>query len=50
MPPEWAAIAPDGDKAARAIVVADYIAGMTDRYALGEVNRLFGDPGGSRVI
>lgn len=46
MPPEWAAIAQDSDQTARAIVVADYIAGMTDRYALGEVSRLFDDPGG----
>ncbi len=23
------------------VIVADYIAGMTDRYALGEVKRLF---------
>ena len=26
--------------AERAVVVADYIAGMTDRYALGEVKRV----------
>lgn len=30
-----------GDAAARARVVADYIAGMTDRYALDEYDRLF---------
>lgn len=49
MPPEWASLAgahggaaggAAGD-AARAVVVADYIAGMTDRYALQEVARLF---------
>ena len=40
MPPEWAARAGQGE-AARA--VADYIAGMTDRFALGEYRRLF-DP------
>lgn len=34
-----------GDIAARARVVADYIAGMTDRYAIGEFERLF-DPAG----
>jgi dGTPase len=43
MPPEWATLAAIPDAAARAIVVADYIACMTDRYALGEVKRLFGD-------
>lgn len=42
MPPEWATLAANRDDMARAIVVADYIAGMTDRYALGEVKRLFG--------
>ncbi len=31
------------DEAARARIVADYIAGMTDRYAIGEYRRLF-DP------
>jgi dGTPase len=30
-----------GDQAARARVIADYIAGMTDRYALDEYDRLF---------
>jgi dGTPase len=42
MPPEWAAEAMGRDEAARAVAVADYIAGMTDRYALGEVDRLAG--------
>ncbi|KAF2992825.1 deoxyguanosinetriphosphate triphosphohydrolase [Methylocystis sp. MJC1] len=42
MPAEWATQAAARDGAARAVVVADYIAGMTDRYALGEVKRLFG--------
>ncbi len=42
MPPEWAELAAAGDGAARAVVVADYIAGMTDRYALGEYRRLSG--------
>ncbi len=42
MPPEWATLATRQEGAGRAVVVADYIAGMTDRYALGEVERLFG--------
>ncbi len=42
MPPEWAAQAADRTGVARAVVVADYIAGMTDRYALGEVDRIAG--------
>ena len=40
MPAEWAAKAGEGD---RPRAVADYIAGMTDRFALGEYRRLF-DP------
>jgi dGTPase len=42
MPPEWAAQAVALEGADRAVVVADYIAGMTDRYALNEVKRVFG--------
>jgi len=42
MPAEWANLAAQGGKAERARVVADYIAGMTDRYALGEYRRLAG--------
>ncbi|HEY6521358.1 MAG TPA: deoxyguanosinetriphosphate triphosphohydrolase, partial [Roseiarcus sp.] len=38
MPPEWAAKA---DGQARARAVADYIAGMTDRFAIAEDARLF---------
>ncbi len=38
MPPEWAAKAGQGD---RARAVADYIAGMTDRFAIAEHARLF---------
>ncbi len=38
MPPEWAAKA---EERARARAVADYIAGMTDRFAIGEHARLF---------
>jgi dGTPase len=42
MPDEWAAQAVALAGADRAVVVADYIAGMTDRYALNEVKRVFG--------
>jgi dGTPase len=42
MPPDWALKAGDGE-AVRARAVADYIAGMTDRFALSEYRRLF-DP------
>ncbi|MFY9628127.1 MAG: deoxyguanosinetriphosphate triphosphohydrolase [Methylocystis sp.] len=42
MPQEWAAQASRGGDDARAHVVADYIAGMTDRYALGEYAQLSG--------
>ncbi len=38
MPAEWAAKAEEGD---RARAVADYIAGMTDRFAIAEHGRLF---------
>jgi dGTPase len=41
MPREWAARAEEGERERAA---ADYIAGMTDRFALGEYRRLF-DPG-----
>ncbi|MHB2166249.1 deoxyguanosinetriphosphate triphosphohydrolase [Alsobacter sp. R-9] len=41
MPPEWALGLEGADEAARAGRVADYIAGMTDRYALLEHRRLF---------
>jgi dGTPase len=45
MPPEWAALAEveaakEGE-AGKAGIVADYIAGMTDRYAVSEHRRLF---------
>lgn len=43
MPVEWAQLALAGEGDARALIVADYIAGMTDRYALGEYRRLFGE-------
>jgi dGTPase len=43
MSQEWAALASPLQDAERAAVVADYIAGMTDRFALHERQRLFGD-------
>ncbi len=44
MPPEWARLAAQGQDS-QARVVADYIAGMTDRYALAEYRRLSGSRG-----
>ena len=41
LPPPWRAQAEAGDNTRRARVVADYIAGMTDRFALDEHARLF---------
>jgi dGTPase len=41
MPPEWS-LGPD-DEAGRALRIADFIAGMTDRYAMIEHARLIGD-------
>jgi dGTPase len=41
MPEEWAALALCRSGRDRALVIADYIAGMTDRYALNERRRLF---------
>jgi dGTPase len=41
MPAEWAEIVDRGDAAARSRHIADFIAGMTDRYALMEHARLF---------
>jgi dGTPase len=41
MPAEWAGRAAVGDDAARLRAIADFIAGMTDRYALIEHERLF---------
>jgi dGTPase len=43
MPPEWSAAALAGDDTGRARTVADYIAGMTDRFALQE-HRVLTDP------
>ena len=41
MPAEWAQVVDGGDAAARSRHIADFIAGMTDRYALVEHARLF---------
>jgi dGTPase len=41
MPAEWAQVVDGGDAAARSRHIADFIAGMTDRYALMEHARLF---------
>jgi dGTPase len=41
LPPEWAERALLREKAGRARVVCDYIAGMTDRFAIEEHRRLF---------
>ena len=41
MPAEWGGVVPGLDEAARARHIADFIAGMTDRYALAEHARLF---------
>ena len=42
LPPEWAASLKGRDEAGRARVVCDYIAGMTDRFAMREHEKLFG--------
>lgn len=42
LPPEWRERYEGKDEAGLARVVCDYIAGMTDRYALREYRRLFG--------
>ena len=41
LPPEWQGRQASLDEAGRARVVCDYIAGMTDRYAIDEHRRLF---------
>jgi dGTPase len=41
LPPEWQARAGRAGRPETARLVADYIAGMTDRFALGEHRRLF---------
>ncbi len=45
LPEEWRAGAARGDQAARARLVADYIAGMTDRFAQEEHGKLRGQDG-----
>ena len=42
LPDGWRVMAGEGDQARAAIVVSDYIAGMTDRFALKEHQRLTG--------
>jgi dGTPase len=42
MPAEWAEAADHLDPPARARLIADYIAGMTDRYAVAQADRLLG--------
>jgi dGTPase len=42
MPEEWAQAARPCDEAGRARVVSDYIAGMTDRYALAQAEKYLG--------
>ena len=46
MPGEWAQAAQNLDERARARVIADYIAGMTDRYALAQAQIWLGAPAG----
>jgi dGTPase len=41
LPPDWQERALAGDDAVRAAAIGDYIAGMTDRFALDEHERLF---------
>ena len=41
LPPEWSVRADVADEAKRARAVCDYIAGMTDRYAIEEHRKLF---------
>jgi len=42
LPPEWGGPAREADAPRRARIVCDYLAGMTDRYAVREYERLFG--------
>ena len=41
LPEEWSIRVKSGDEKARAREISDYIAGMTDRYAMREHQRLF---------
>jgi dGTPase len=47
LPLPWRQQIEGGAVAKRARVIADYIAGMTDNYALAEHKRLFGEAGSS---
>jgi dGTPase len=42
LPPEWNSDFRSADAAGRALRIADFIAGMTDRYAMVEHTRIFG--------
>jgi dGTPase len=42
LPPEWIGGLDSADATGRALRIADFIAGMTDRYAMVEHARLFG--------
>ena len=42
LPADWLADIPTSDEGGRAIRIADYIAGMTDRFAIVEHARIFG--------
>ncbi|MGO9431031.1 deoxyguanosinetriphosphate triphosphohydrolase [Rhodoblastus sp.] len=44
MPEEWAQAAKNVGEVARARLIADYIAGMTDRYALAQARQWLGQP------
>jgi dGTPase len=48
LPPDWQARAGAPGSAQTAEAIADYIAGMTDRFALDEHDRLFKLTGGAR--
>ena len=41
LPPKWLSASPPDDRQGHARNVSDFIAGMTDRYAIGEHGRLF---------
>ena len=47
LPPAWQGLCPPGDAAATARVIGDYIAGMTDRFALDEQQRLASSSAGA---
>ena len=49
MPDDFARIAAGGDEAVRARTIADYIAGMTDRFAMREHTRLTGGVETARI-